>query len=240
MPPAGRRSGFVEAADARAGSAPRDRSSFTTSVCPSAAAHMSAVCPRICTALTSAPRSISSFTASTWPVYAVSISTVSASPVSTAFGSSPASSSRPITAALPFTAARYNGRTPVRFRALKSAPAPSSRLVISRSIALHGPVQSGHAVGLRCVEVRRLFEQRADRLEVAFLCRIDDGRIGLRGHGRERQGDAGARLHEGSGKHGRSLPLKENGATRAALGLNTRRSKRHNTEYAPRILPDTL
>jgi len=84
----------------------------TTSVCPSHAAHISAVCPFVASlAFTSAPRSSSEVTVSSTPPRAQVISTVS--PVAWApCGSAPASSSRSTIPGLALVHASTSGVIP--------------------------------------------------------------------------------------------------------------------------------
>ena len=97
------------------------------SACPSAAAHISAVCPRqLSFALTSAPCASSVLTAAGMPVRAAVMSAVSPSDC-VAFGFAPAFSSSSRTAALPFVAASDSGGTPYRFTAFTSAPDSDER-----------------------------------------------------------------------------------------------------------------
>ena len=93
-------------------SAPRSSSVRTTSVWPSHAAHISAVCPFAASlAFTSAPRSSNEVTVSNTPPRAQVISTVS--PVAWApCGSAPASSNRVTIPGLAFVQASTSGVTP--------------------------------------------------------------------------------------------------------------------------------
>ena len=93
-------------------SAPYDSIVGISRECPSAAAHMSAVCPRhVSAALTSAPRLSSNSTSSCEPVRAAVISAVSPS-AAVVFGSAPASSNCSAITALPLMEASEMGRTP--------------------------------------------------------------------------------------------------------------------------------
>ena len=173
---------------------------------PSAAAHISAVCPRqVSTASTEAPASSSALAAATFPVRAHVISAVSpSSPVVLAL--TPAFSSRSTASALPFSQAREIGVTPYRFARL-GVGAGADQTVDQREIVVaHRPVQRGGAVGLRRVGVDLLLQQRRAARRVARLDGLDEARVLRRAvlgglgarredQGRERQGrEAAARI----------------------------------------------
>ena len=98
-------------------SAPALSRASTTSTCPSAAAHISAVCPLCSRALTSAPRASSASTGPSRPVRDAVISAVSP-PGSALFGSAPASSSNSTIAVLPLVQASDRRRHAITVRRL--------------------------------------------------------------------------------------------------------------------------
>ena len=176
--------------------------SFTTAAWFSAAAHISAVCPRHASCVfTLAPKVSSIFTASTLPVRAAVISAVSPSPKA-ALGSAPAFRRASTIATLPTVARLVQRRDAVAVGRLGVGAGAEQELRRLEIVPVGGPVEGGHPFGVGPVHIETLFQQRPHVGLVAVPDRVGDPRVAA-GGGESAGGDddGKARGEQVSGMH---------------------------------------
>jgi hypothetical protein len=104
--------------------------------------------------------------------------------------SAPDFSSISTSAALPFVHASDSGVTPYRLAALTFAPGADQELRDLEIVVIGRPVERCHAIGLWCVDVDALFDQRANLRAVHLFCRVSQRRARRRrvgGGGEDKQ-----------------------------------------------------